>query len=91
MDAVGACASIASAGLFYAATSQRHWRWLARLRRYGVWAGSLAAVLALFVWSRQLGFGAGLCVALSLWMLTAIVLPWLALATRRPFDDGEPH
>ena len=44
--------------------------------------GLVAAATPLWLWMGQLGFATGFCVTLGGWMLTAMVLPYLAAWTR---------
>ena len=44
--------------------------------------GLVAAATSLWLWMGQLGLATGFCVTLGVWMLTALVLPYLAAWTQ---------
>ncbi len=75
-------ASAFSALAFYAASPHCRWPRLRRAGRLGRQIGGVAAATALWLWMGQLGLATGLCVTLAGWMLTALVLPYLAAWTR---------
>jgi uncharacterized membrane protein (GlpM family) len=75
-------ASAFSALAFYAASPHCRWPRLRRAGRLGRQIGAVAFATSLWLWMGQLGLATGLCVALGGWMLTAMVLPYLAAWTR---------
>lgn len=75
-----ATATLLSALALYAGGRHCRWRWLARLLgRTGTPAGLALAGLALSLWVRSLGVGAGLCVMLASWMIASMAIPTLAV------------
>ncbi len=78
--------TLSSALSAYGASPHCRWPWL-RGMRFG--RGAVAAVLALIAlaaWTMQLGFGAGSCAMLGMWMLAAMSLPYLAAWTSTAED-----
>lgn len=75
-------ASAFSALAFYAASPHCRWPRLRRAGRLGRQLGLVAVATSLWLWMGQLGFATGFCVTLGGWMLTALVLPYLAAWTR---------
>ena len=67
---------------FYAASPHCRGPPLRRAGRLGRQLGLVAAATSLWLWMGQLGFATGFCVTLGGWMLTAMVLPYLAAWTR---------
>lgn len=82
-------ASAFSALAFYAASPHCRWPRLRRAGRLGRQIGLVAAATSLWLWMGQLGLATGLCVTLCGWMLTALLLPYLAAWTRP--DGGDRH
>lgn len=80
--AVATAASAFSALAFYAASPHCRWPRLRRAGRMGRQIGLIASATSLWLWMGQLGLATGLCVTLAGWMLTALVLPYLAAWTR---------
>ena len=80
--ALAGAASAFSALAFYAASLHCRWPRLRRAGRLGRQLGVVAAATSLWLWMGQLGLATGLCVTLAAWMLTAMVLPYLAAWTR---------
>jgi len=80
--ALAGLASAFSALAFYAASPHCRWPRLRRGARLGRQLGLVAAATSLWLWMGQLGLATGLCVTLGIWMLTALVLPYLAAWTR---------
>jgi len=76
-------ATALSALAFYAASPHCRWPRLHRAGRLGREIGTVAAVAGLWLWMADLGVGAGLVVALCVWMAIAMLLPTLA-AWHRP-------
>lgn len=75
-------ASAFSALAFYAASPHCRWPRLRRAGRLGRQIGLVAFATSLWLWMGQLGLATGLCVTLGGWMLTAMVLPYVAAWTR---------
>jgi len=86
---VAGAASAFSALAFYAASPHCRWPRLRRAGRLGRQIGLVAAATSLWLWMGQLGLATGLCVTLAGWMLTALVLPYLAAWTR-PEREARP-
>ena len=68
---------------FYAASPHCRWPRVHRAGRLGRELGTVAAVAGAWLWMADLGVGAGLVVALCVWMSVATLLPLLA-AWHRP-------
>jgi len=79
---LAAAASAFSALAFYAASPHCRWPRLRRAGRLGRQLGLVAAATSLWLWMGQLGLATGFCVTLGVWMLTALVLPYLAAWTQ---------
>jgi len=79
---LAATASAFSALAFYAASPHCRWPRLRRAGRLGRQLGLVAVATSLWLWMGQLGLATGLCVTLGVWMLTALVLPYLAAWTQ---------
>ncbi|MET4616370.1 hypothetical protein ABIA71_001946 [Stenotrophomonas sp. 2619] len=86
---VAGAASAFSALAFYAASPHCRWPRLRRAGRLGRQIGLVAAATSLWLWMGQLGLATGLCVTLAGWMLTALILPYLAAWTR-PEREARP-
>lgn len=71
-----------SALALYGASPHCRWPRLRRAGRLGRQLGLVAAATSLWLWMGQLGFATGFCVTLGGWMLTAMVLPYVAAWTR---------
>lgn len=80
--ALAGAASAFSALAFYAASPHCRWPRLRRAGRLGRQLGLVAAATSLWLWMGQLGVATGFCVTLGGWMLTAMVLPYVAAWTR---------
>jgi len=68
---------------FYAASAHCRWPRVHRAGRLGRELGTVAAVAGAWLWMADLGVGAGLVVAMCVWMVVAMLLPLLA-AWHRP-------
>ncbi|HEY0199299.1 MAG TPA: hypothetical protein VGC19_12290 [Rhodanobacter sp.] len=66
---------------FYAASPNCPWAFTRRWRRWSMALAAALSVLSLGAWIVEYGVGVGLCAMLGAYMLTLVVLPWLALLT----------
>lgn len=67
-----------SALSLYLGSPNGAWNRLARPRRGWLAIGGIGAVIALLLWTRTLGLGAGISVMLGTWILALVALPYLA-------------
>lgn len=79
---LAAAATLASAAALHAGSPHAPWH-RARRRRACRAAGTAAALAGLWLWTRLLGAGAGLCVMLSVWTIGLVACPWLGLSATR--------
>lgn len=79
---LAAAASAFSALAFYAASPHCRWPRLRRAGRLGRQLGTVAAATSLWLWMGQLGLATGFFVTMGIWMLTALLLPYLAAWAR---------
>jgi hypothetical protein len=78
LNMLAALATGLSALGLYAGSRHCRWAMLRRLGRLGTWAGVALAVVALALWVRGLGAGAGTCAMLASWMFAMMALPYIA-------------